>query len=83
MATDNNKAGKPQNGAGEKPKVFISYSHRDKDWMKRLATHLRVLEKQDLLVVWEDTRIDGGDKWYPEIERATNQTAISILNNIR
>lgn len=79
MATDKDKADKPQEGTGEKPKIFISYSHRDKEWMKQLVTHLRVLEKQGLLFVWEDTRIDGGDKWYPEIKAALNKASISIL----
>jgi len=43
------------------PSVFLSYSHKDEDWKKRLRTHLGVLESQGLLDVWDDRRIEGGD----------------------
>ncbi len=39
-----------------KPTVFISYSHKDEPWKERLVTHLKVLQMEDILDVWEDRR---------------------------
>jgi hypothetical protein len=61
------------------PSVFISYSHKDEEWKDRLVTHLRVLEMQGFLDVWEDRQIEGGDDWYPEIETAINKANVAIL----
>ena len=50
-------------------KVFISYSHKDERWKKRLVTQLGVLAKQGRLEVWHDRRIRGGDDWKKEIAK--------------
>jgi hypothetical protein len=60
------------------PTVFISYSHQDKDLLKPLKAQLETLETAGLLEVWEDTRIDAGDKWYPEIEDAMKRAAVAV-----
>jgi hypothetical protein len=54
----------------DKPTVFISYSHKDEPWKDRLVIHLRALEQAGRITIWDDRRIDGGDKWYNEIEQA-------------
>ncbi|MGA2171975.1 MAG: hypothetical protein ABSG82_03035 [Sedimentisphaerales bacterium] len=46
----------------EHPRVFISYSHKDEEWMEWVVTHFQVLEKQDMLCAWDDTKIHGGDR---------------------
>ena len=58
-------------------RVFISYSHADRRWKERLATHLRDLPGQ--IEVWEDGRIDAGSEWNPEIEKAIDQAGIAVL----
>ena len=60
------------------PTVFISYSHKDKDLLGPLVAQLKTLEQAGLLEVWADTRIDAGDKWYPEIEGAMKQAAVAV-----
>jgi tetratricopeptide (TPR) repeat protein len=60
------------------PTVFISYSHKDKDLLGPLVAQLKALEQAGLLEVWADTRIDAGDKWYPEIEAAMKQAAVAV-----
>ena len=60
------------------PAVFISYSHRDKDLLAPLVAQLKTLEQAGLLEVWADTRIDAGDKWYPEIEQAMKRAAVAV-----
>jgi len=61
------------------PTVFISYSHKDEEWKDRLLTHLGVLQEQNLLDIWEDRQIAGGDDWLPEIENALNRANIAVL----
>ena len=62
------------------PTIFISYSHQDEAWNKRLLPHLRALETAGVgMQVWHDRRIDGGDKWYPEIQDAMANAAAAIL----
>lgn len=65
-----------------KPKgknVFISYSHRDKEYLDRLLVHLKPLEKQGLIDSWVDTRLLAGDKWKKEIDKALKQARVAIL----
>jgi tetratricopeptide (TPR) repeat protein len=62
-----------------RPTVFLSYSHRDETWKDRLATHLKALELQDDLEVWDDRRIATGDGWLAEIEQAMNRAAVAVL----
>ncbi len=66
--------------SGNHPKrIFISYSHQDEAWKERLHTHLKVLEQQNLLAVWEDRQIAAGNDWFPEIEQALNSSQVAIL----
>ena len=61
-------------------KIFISYSHEDKEWLKRVQKHLSVLENNAVNIdVWDDTRIKAGMKWEKEIEKAISETKIAVL----
>jgi hypothetical protein len=61
-------------------KVFISYSHHDREWLTRLQKHLKTLENEGIDVdVWDDTRIKAGDKWKREIKRALDEAKIAVL----
>jgi len=62
-----------------KPKVFISYSHEDEAWKDQLVTQLRVLQKQSILDVWDDSRIGAGEDWQSKIEEAINGSSVAIL----
>ena len=62
-----------------RPTIFISYSHADEAWKDRLVTHLKVLQMQDLLDLWDDSRIGGGVDWYPEIQAAMDRACVAIL----
>lgn len=47
--------------------------------MERLCKHLRVLEMEDMLDIWVDTRIKTGDDLSPEIEQALTTCRVAIL----
>lgn len=61
------------------PSVFISYSHADETWKDKLRVQLDVLAGVSLLEVWDDRRIEAGDDWFPEIERALNAARVAVL----
>jgi hypothetical protein len=60
-------------------KLFISYSHRDRDWLERLQVHLQPLVRSSTLDVWDDTRIQAGSGWNNEIVRALAEAKIAVL----
>ena len=64
--------------SGAAPRIFISYSHDDKAWMKRVVKHLRVLEPEGLSV-WEDHQITAGGDWLPEIKAEIQSCSVALL----
>src|SRR5947209_5624769 len=62
-----------------RPTVFISYSQKDEAWKDRVVSHLKVLEVEGELAVWDDKRIAAGEAWWPEIEGAMNRAAVAVL----
>ena len=63
----------------ERREVFISYSHRDRDWLEQLQTHLKPLVRQQDFSLWDDTAIHSGEQWRQEIARAIDRACVAIL----
>ncbi|HEU4885862.1 MAG TPA: diguanylate cyclase [Longimicrobium sp.] len=59
-------------------RVFISYSHKDKEWLERLQRHLRPLERAGA-VIWNDTLLEPGTPWREEIRTALAETKVAVL----
>lgn len=60
-------------------KVFISYSHKDKEWLDKIRVHLKPLERDGRLSIWDDRDISVGGKWRDEIKSALDDSSIAIL----
>lgn len=48
-------------------KAFISYAHRDEQFVKRLHAHLATLKREGSITVWYDREILAGDAFNTEI----------------
>jgi RES domain-containing protein len=60
-------------------RVFISYSHKDSKWLKRLQVFLEPYEREGVLERWDDTRIDPGGKWREKIKEAIESASVAVL----
>src|SRR5260370_39004722 len=49
--------------------VFISYSHQDQVWLRKVQVHLKPFERTNKIQVWDDTKIQAGSKWRGEREK--------------
>ncbi len=63
-------------------KVFICYSHQDRELFDQLLKHLDPYSHQDLLEIWTDREIPAGDEWQPEIFRriAGADAAVALVS---
>lgn len=59
--------------------IFISYSHKDEKWLRRLLDSLAVLHQEGLLKAWSDQNLRPGDDWPQEIREALDRAEIAIL----
>ena len=59
--------------------TFISYSHRDKEWLDRLRVHLKPLQREAIIRLWDDTAIEAGDLWTDGIRRELGRAEAAIL----
>jgi type I restriction enzyme M protein len=60
-------------------KVFVAYCHRDKGYLERLRVHLAFLEREDGIVIWDDTIISPGEIWHEEIKKSLASAKVAIL----
>ena len=67
-------------GTGAQHGIFISYSHKDSDWLERVQVHLKGLKHLEIEAqAWDDTQIKSGEDWYSEIKGALAESHAAIL----
>ena len=59
--------------------LFISYSHKDEDLRNKLETHLKLLQRQNIINTWHDRKIDAGNEWKKEIDDNLETADIILL----
>ncbi|HEY7415586.1 MAG TPA: toll/interleukin-1 receptor domain-containing protein [Ktedonobacteraceae bacterium] len=60
-------------------KVFISYSHKDTRWLERLRVHLKPVEREGIIDLWDDTKIAAGILWKDAIANALETSSVAVL----
>ena len=60
-------------------KLFISYSHKDREALERFQRFLLSLEQKGLVDAWDYTRIKPGDDWKVEIDKALADPKVAVL----
>jgi TIR domain/Sulfatase-modifying factor enzyme 1 len=63
----------------ERTQVFISYSHEDAEWRRRLQIMRRPLTRKQTITVWDDTQINGGSQWREEIKKRLAAAKVAVL----
>jgi predicted acylesterase/phospholipase RssA len=65
-------------GRMQRERVFISYSHRNGEWLERLKKHLAPHALQTTFI-WDDQRIQPGQLWENQIREALAQARVCVL----
>lgn len=71
-----------KNDTKKKIKLFISYSSKDRELRELLVEGLKehlTQSKEFVYEQWSDAKIDLGDNWEKEIEKAIDESDVSIL----
>jgi len=58
--------------------LFVSYSHENAVWFKRLMPVLKVRANVDAVQPWHDTELKTGDRWDQEIRDALERMDIFL-----
>lgn len=61
--------------------IFISYSHKDKEWKDRIVTFMQCMKQQNQFdyTTWDDGEIHLGDEWSNIIQSMIEKSKIAIL----
>ncbi|HUK70719.1 MAG TPA: patatin-like phospholipase family protein [Streptosporangiaceae bacterium] len=59
--------------------VFISYAHKDRQWLDRILQHLQPLVTAGTITIWSDKDIEAGQFWRKELNEAIGRTRVALL----
>lgn len=58
--------------------VFLSYSHQDKEWVRRLTVLLAPVVRNQRLELWYDEHIQVGHEWRRDLHAAVHRAHLAI-----
>lgn len=82
LPEDNKKSFTDPKGADQiRRTVFVSYSHKDAEYLEQLSTQLAPLTRNNNrnIDIWDDRQIEAGSKWKDEIRRALERARVAVL----
>jgi hypothetical protein len=59
--------------------VFVSYSHDDREWLRRLLVLLKPVVRNRRFEVWADEYIPVGDDWCRNITKVIERAQLAVL----
>jgi len=59
--------------------IFCSYAHEDETWLRKLETHLSLLQRQNLVSLWHDRLIAPGTDWAKTIDVHLETASVILL----
>ncbi len=59
--------------------VFISYSHKDEEYLRELENHIANLKRKNLIRAWSDREIRPGMDWSNEISNQMEKADLILL----
>ena len=59
--------------------VFLSYSHADEKWVKKVRVALSPLIQGEKIQIWDDSNIKPGSNWHSEIKKAISKNRVGVL----
>jgi hypothetical protein len=62
-----------------KVRVFVSYSHLDSDWKVDLIKQFYSMVKSEMVDIFEDGKIEGGQEWKPILLRRLEKSEIILF----
>jgi hypothetical protein len=69
----------PASAAAPKPRIFVSYSHKDSRWLDDFVVMLKPGLKAEQMLLWSDQRIGVGARWLEEIEEAMRLASVAVF----
>jgi internalin A len=60
-------------------RLFCSYSHKDESYRNDLETHLKILQRRNVIDSWSDRLIGPGDEWKESIDENLQRADIIVL----
>ncbi len=59
--------------------IFCCYAHEDEAWLRKLETHLSLLQRQDLISLWHDRLLVSGADWATSLDTHLETASVILL----
>ena len=60
-------------------RVFVSYSHRDQEWLDKLRQVLAPDIRNDRIDYWDDRELEPGEQWFDRILEGIARARVAVL----